>query len=122
MPLAGIDRRKIAALLANVEHDSGPGARNRLRATLSTFFAFAIAEGLVENSPVTGTAMAHEVSRDRVLDDSELATVWRSLPAGDYGDLDDRFHETSGLGTGDSFGPTGSPRRPDMIRTKETLT
>jgi integrase len=80
-------RRDISALLADVERDSGPGARNGLRATLSTFFAFAIAEGLVEVSPVTGTAMAHEVSRDRVLADSELAAVWRSLPAGDYGDL-----------------------------------
>jgi integrase len=87
LPLAKITRREIAALLANVERDSGPSARNRLRASLSTFFAFAIAEGLVEISPVTGTAMAHEVSRDRVLDDSELAQVWRSLGDGDYGDL-----------------------------------
>jgi integrase len=87
LPLAKIGRRDIAALLANVEAASGPAARNRLRATLSTFFAFAISEGLADHSPVTGTAMAHEASRDRVLGDSELATVWRALPNGDYGDL-----------------------------------
>ena len=64
MPLAKIGRREIAALLANVERDSGPSARNRLRASLSTFLAFAISEGLVDRSPVTGTAMVHEAARD----------------------------------------------------------
>jgi integrase len=36
---------------------------------------------------VTGTAMAHELARDRVLDDNELTAVWHALGAGDYGDL-----------------------------------
>jgi integrase len=85
--LAKITRKDIAALLANVEAASGPSARNRLRASLSTFFALAIAEGLAEHSPVSGTAMAHEASRDRVLGDSELAMVWNALAAGDYADL-----------------------------------
>jgi hypothetical protein len=47
MPLAKILRRDIAAVLAEVERASGPVARNRLRTTLSTFFAFAIAVGSV---------------------------------------------------------------------------
>jgi integrase len=87
LALAKITRREVAALLANVERDSGPAARNRLRASLSTFFAFVIAEGLVEHSPVKGTGMAHEASRDRVLEDSELASVWHAAGTGDYGDL-----------------------------------
>jgi integrase len=87
LALAKITRKDIAALLANVDAASGPSARNRLRASLSTFFAFAIAEGIVDHSPVTGTAMAHEVTRDRVLSDDELAAVWNALDAGDYGDL-----------------------------------
>jgi hypothetical protein len=53
-PVAEITRRDIAEQLAAVEADSGPYARNRLRSTLSSFFSFAIAEGLVETTPVTG--------------------------------------------------------------------
>jgi integrase len=87
MPLSKIGRRDIAALLAEVERASGPVARNRLRITLSTFFAFAIAEGFTETNPVRGTDKAHEHSRDRVLSDGELAAVWQALPAGDYRDL-----------------------------------
>jgi integrase len=85
--VAEITRRDIAEQLAAVEADGGPYARNRLRSTLSSFFGFAIAEGLVDANPVTGTGKANEVSRDRVLSDGEIAAVWRSLPTGDYGDI-----------------------------------
>jgi integrase len=79
-----IDRRKVATLLGQIETSSGPIARNRLRATLSAFFAWAIAEGLVEINPVQGTGKANEGSRERVLTPEELRTLWRSLG-------DDRF-------------------------------
>jgi integrase len=36
---------------------------------------------------VTGTDKAPEVSRERVLADAELAAIWRSLPANQYGDI-----------------------------------
>src|SRR5262245_25557632 len=42
LKLADIDRRKIAALLAEIETNSGPSARNRARATLSAFYTWAI--------------------------------------------------------------------------------
>jgi integrase len=86
--LADIDRRAIATLLAKIETDSGPTARNRLRASLSAFFRFAIAEGLVEHSPVQGTAKVNEGgSRERVLNPDELRRLWRGLGTGTFADL-----------------------------------
>jgi integrase len=78
--LAQINRMKIAALLGDVEASSGPSARNRMRSSLSAFFAWAIAEGLVELNPVTGTLKADEGgSRERVLSSDELVALWRGL-------------------------------------------
>lgn len=78
--LAEIDRRKIAALLAEVEGSSGPIARNRLRSSLSSFFAWCVTEGLLDVNPVLGTAKASEGgSRDRVLGVSELKKLWVAL-------------------------------------------
>ena len=86
--LAEIDRRTIAARLAEIERDSGPFARNRMRSSLATFFAWCISEGFLEPpGPVAGTDKATEGSRDRVLTDPELAAIWRALGPGDYGDI-----------------------------------
>src|SRR5262249_48112159 len=66
--LTEIDRRTIAVLLGQIETSSGPTARNRLRSALSTFFSWAIQEGLTETNPVQGTGTADAgASRDRVL-------------------------------------------------------
>jgi hypothetical protein len=69
LPLADIDRRTIAILLGQVETECGAVSRNRLRSSLSAFWAWAIAEGLTDElNPVTGTVNADEGgSRDRVL-------------------------------------------------------
>ena len=87
LSLGDIDRRTIAVLLGQIEQSSGAVSRNRLRSTLSAFWAWAIAEGLAETSPVTGTAKA-EVggSRDRVLTTEELRKLWHALS-------DNRFSE-----------------------------
>jgi integrase len=78
--LSQIDRRKIAALLGDVEASSGPASRNRMRSSLSAFFAWAIAEGLLDTNPVTGTAKAEEGgSRERVLTRDEIVALWRGL-------------------------------------------
>jgi len=85
--LAEIDRRTIAVLLGQIETSSGPTARNRLRSALSSFFSWAIQEGLTETNPVQGTGKADAgASRDRVLTQDELRQLWRSLG-------DDRFSE-----------------------------
>src|SRR5262249_33050566 len=55
-----IDRRKVAALLGEIETSSGPVSRNRARSALSAFFAWCVAEGLLELNPVQGTAVADE--------------------------------------------------------------
>jgi integrase len=80
LKLADIDRRKVATLLAEVETTSGIVSRNRVRASLSAFFSFAVAEGLVEHNPVTGTLRANEGgSRERVLSHEEIVKLWRGL-------------------------------------------
>jgi hypothetical protein len=86
--LTQIDRRKVAALLGEIETSSGPIARNRLRSRLSAFFAWAIQEGLVETNPVQGTAKADEGgSRERVLTHEELGKLWRSLGDDHFSDI-----------------------------------
>jgi site-specific recombinase XerD len=72
--LAEIDRRTIAQVLAGVERNAGPIARNRARASLSAFFAWLIREGLIETNPVAGTGKANE----GVLTQTELAEVWHA--------------------------------------------
>ena len=88
LSLSDIDRRAIAVLLGQREAACGPIARNRLRSSLSAFFAWAIAEGLCEQSPVTGTAKADAgKSRDRVLTHEEMRKLWRGLGDGRYADV-----------------------------------
>src|SRR5262249_9338724 len=90
MRLADIDRRTIALRLAEIETNSGPGARNRVRSSLSAFFTFAIREGLVDLNPVTGTGKADEgPSRDRTLSQAELTALLKAVDAdpGPFADI-----------------------------------
>jgi integrase len=88
LPLGDIDRRTIAVLLGQVETASGPIARNRLRSSLSAFFAWAIQEGLTETNPVQGTGKADEGdSRDRVLTQEELRKLWHGLSDGPFSEI-----------------------------------
>jgi integrase len=85
--LGQIDRRKIAALLGEVETSCGAASRNRMRSVLSSLFSWCISEGLLETNPVQGTAKASgNGSRERVLTGDELRALWRGLG-------DDRFSE-----------------------------
>jgi integrase len=75
-----IDRRKVAALLGEIETSRGPVSRNRLRNALSAFFSWCIQEGLLDANPVTGTGKANENGgRERVLTRDELCKLWRNL-------------------------------------------
>jgi integrase len=86
--LAEIDRRTIATLLGGIETASGPVARNRVRSSLSAFFAWTIREGLLEANPVAGTGKADEGgSRERVLTDKELGAIWRNLGDDQFSDI-----------------------------------
>jgi integrase len=85
LQLSRIDRRTIAARLTELISNNGPRAAGAVRGSLSTFFAWAIKEGLAETNPVIGTNTAHEgESRDRVLDDGEVREIWQALEDDQY--------------------------------------
>jgi integrase len=84
--IGAVNRQIIAAHLRTIAKDHGPVAANRARGALSTMFAWAIGEGLCDSNPVIGTNKAvEEKPRERVLDDAELAAVWKAAPDNDYG-------------------------------------
>jgi integrase len=88
LPIQSIRRAQISLRLSEIAGTNGPIAANRARAALSTLFSWAIGEGLVEASPVVGTNRAiAEVSRDRVLSDYELRSIWQASADNDYGNI-----------------------------------
>jgi integrase len=78
LPLAGINRRTIATRLSVIATQSGDVTANRARSSWSAFFAWCMREGLIDNNPVLGTNVRPEQSRERVLTDEELKTVWNA--------------------------------------------
>lgn len=87
-PIHKIARQDVALGVARIAQDSGGIAANRARTALGSLFAWAIAEGLVDNSPVVGTRKAiDEKTRDRVLSNQELKLIWEHAGDGDYGDI-----------------------------------
>jgi integrase len=85
LQLSKIDRRAVAALLAEVATDRGPPTANRVRSAISSFFASMIRDGIADSNPVTGTSTQKERPRDRVLSPEELRTIWNALPDDHYG-------------------------------------
>ncbi|MHC2000394.1 tyrosine-type recombinase/integrase [Methylobacterium sp. CM6241] len=85
-PLSSITRADVASRHREVANVSGGSAADRARSILSTFFVWAIGEGLVEANPVLNTNKATTPTRrDRVLNDSELAAVWQASTNDDFG-------------------------------------
>jgi integrase len=84
LPLASVDQAAIASRL-NALAKNGAISANRTRASLSAMFAWAMGEGLAVGNPVANTNRREEKTRDRVLSDAELRTIWRSLEDDDYG-------------------------------------
>jgi len=90
MQLEKITRRDVASCIASVKPHkrfgtNGTVTRNRVRASLSGFFAWAIGDGLIEGNPVVGTNRAEEKARERVLDPAEVRTIWNTLEDDHYG-------------------------------------
>lgn len=87
LAFGAVSRATVAARLRTIIKDNGPVAANRARSTLSAMYAWGIGEGLAETNPVIGTNSAEENgSRERVLSEAELATIWNAAdPATDYG-------------------------------------
>ena len=87
MALASIEGADISRQLAVIAK-RGNTVANRARASLSAFFRWAIGEnkggGRLLN-PVAGSNKKKEASRDRVLTDAEMASIWLACPDNDYG-------------------------------------
>jgi integrase len=80
--LAKIDRRAVAAVLAGIA-STRPVEANRVRASLSAFFAWCIGEGFLDHNSVVGTGRRDERSRERVLSDAELKAIWNATAGQD---------------------------------------
>jgi integrase len=90
MQFEKITRRDVASCIAAIKPHkrfgtSGTVTRNRVRASLSGFFAWAIGEGLIESNPVVGTNRAEEKARERVLEPAEIRVIWNALEDDHYG-------------------------------------
>ena len=84
LQLVKIDRRTVAARITDVASNNGAATANRVRASLSALFSWAMRQGLCDFNPVAGTGRAPEQSRARVLDDGELKVIWNALGPDDY--------------------------------------
>src|SRR5262249_39658770 len=87
--IKNIDRRRVADELARLTVEVGPIQSNRTRTSLHAFLNWCIGEGFADLNVAAQTNRNEEVSRDRVLSETELKTIWRCLPRSgdDYGDI-----------------------------------
>ena len=85
-PVQEIDRRAVAIRLSDISEKHGPGAANRFRAAVSSYFNWLAREGIVESNVVSFTNKAPEGgNRERVLSDDEIAAIWRAAGDDQYG-------------------------------------
>ena len=82
--LQKIDRRTVGARISDVASNSGAATGNRVRASLSALFSWAMRQGLCDGNPVAGTHRAAGAARARVLSDDELKIIWDALGSDDY--------------------------------------
>lgn len=76
-PIEEIARRDVVRLLDRVQDRGSPIMANRVLAAVRRMFAWCVDRGLVESSPCAGLRPPSvERSRDRVLSDDELRSVW----------------------------------------------
>jgi integrase len=82
-----MSQRNVAVLLDAIAKNSGDVTANRLRASLETFVAWVIRQGirLPEGNVVSHTGKRKETPRDRVLGDDELKAVWKACDDTDHG-------------------------------------
>jgi integrase len=87
MAIRSIKRQHISDWLGKIATTRGGVTANRARSAVSTFFQWAIAEGLCDDNPTRGTVKRRERKRERVLSDQELADIWLNSPDGEYGTI-----------------------------------
>src|SRR6516162_2998204 len=79
LPVTSIDRTAVKDRLDQVAKDNGAVTANRMRASMSAMFRWAMTEELATANPVISTRKREEKSRDRVLSDAELKVIWNSV-------------------------------------------
>ena len=85
-PIDQITRKDVAARLTKITLENGSITASRARIALSGFYVWAMGQGLAELNPVIGTTQPQEGKpRERVLDDGELAAIWRAAGDDAYG-------------------------------------
>jgi integrase len=88
VPVDQITRRDVAARLLVIGRECGVVTALRARSHISSFFAWGIAQGLLDSNPVVGAAQLKlPPARDRVLDDAELSAIWRACEDDDFGKI-----------------------------------
>jgi integrase len=87
LPLAGIARRDVAAVLTTVAAKLSGASANRVRTSLSSFFSWSIREGLLDTNPAAWTERREEAARTRLLTLEELRDIWAALRDDNYGDI-----------------------------------
>jgi integrase len=86
VPIDTITRQDVALRIRTIANESGNPTAAQARAKLSALYTWCMQEGLVNTNPIIGTRKPPEnKSRDRVLDDSELAAVWKACGDDDFG-------------------------------------
>jgi integrase len=85
-PIDQITRRDVAVRLSKINAENGSISAGRARGALSAFYVWCMGMGLAEHNPVVGTIKPQDAKpRDRVLSDSELASIWHASGDGAYG-------------------------------------
>jgi integrase len=81
-----VDRSAVASRLTAIEADISSVTAARARVALSSMFAWAIGQGIVDSNPVIGTNKPPEpAARDRVLSDTEVADIWAACRDNSFG-------------------------------------
>lgn len=89
LPVTSIDKTIVAQLVKRLATERGVVTANRVRASLSALFSWAMKETeFAEQNPVINTHKAgKEESRTRVLENAEINILWSALGDDDYGTI-----------------------------------
>jgi integrase len=85
-----IHKRDVVELVSAIDQRGAPVAANKMLKSIKTFLSWCVGRAILEKSPADGVPLpAQEVSRDRVLNDLELAQVIGAARAmkGPYGGI-----------------------------------
>jgi integrase len=81
-----VDRSAVATRLTTIEAEISSVTAARARVALSSLFAWAIGQGIIDSNPVVGTIKPPEPkARDRVLTDVEIADIWAACRDDNFG-------------------------------------